>query len=38
MATVGDGLAEVAIMPPPIADDPWTPTAEPSSADDNGVA
>jgi hypothetical protein len=33
-----DGLAEVAIMPPPIADDPWTPSAEPSSADDNGVA
>jgi hypothetical protein len=33
-----DGLAQVAIMPPPIADDPWTPSAEPSSADDNGVA
>ncbi len=33
-----DGLAEVAIMPPPIADDPWTPNVEPSGADDNGVA
>ena len=33
-----DGLAQVAIMPPPIADDPWTPSAERSSADDNGVA
>jgi Domain of unknown function (DUF4388) len=33
-----DSLAEVAIMPPPIADDPWTPTPETTSAGDNGVA
>ncbi len=33
-----DNLAEVAIMPPPIADDPWTPTIEAPSASDNGVA
>ncbi len=30
-----DGLAEVAIMPPPIADDPWTPITEPH---DSGIA
>lgn len=33
-----EGLAEVAVMPPPIADDPWAPTAEASPASDNGVA
>ena len=39
VATGGrDGLAEVAIMPPPIADDPWTPSVDPPGADDNGVA
>jgi hypothetical protein len=32
-----EGLAEVAIMPPPIADDPWAPSAE-TAAGDNGVA
>jgi hypothetical protein len=39
-------LAEVAIMPPPIAGDPWTPSVEPTTvsngasagASDNGVA
>jgi hypothetical protein len=33
-----DSLAEVAIMPPPIAGDPWTPSAESNGTDDNGVA
>ncbi len=33
-----DGLAEVAVMPPPIADDPWAPTADATPASDNGVA
>jgi hypothetical protein len=33
-----NALAEVTIMPPPIGDDPWTPTAEPSDPGDNGVA
>lgn len=33
-----DNLAEVAIMPPPIADDPWTPAVEAPSVSDNGVA
>ena len=33
-----DGLAEVAVMPPPIADDPWTPSADSSHATDDGVA
>jgi hypothetical protein len=32
-----DSLAEVAIMPPPIAGDPWAPIAEPNGTDD-GVA
>jgi len=32
-----DGLAEVAIMPPPIAGDPWTPVAE-SHDTDSGIA
>jgi len=31
-------MAEVAIMPPPIAADPWTPRAEPDTGSDNGVA
>jgi len=31
-------LAEVAIMPPPIAGDPWAPTVGSNSSDDNGVA
>jgi hypothetical protein len=33
-----DGLAEVAVMPPPIVDDPWTPSLDTTSATDNGVA
>ncbi len=33
-----DTLAEVTIMPPPIVDDPWAPTAEPVDPGDNGVA
>ncbi len=32
-----DGLAEVAIMPPPIAGDPWTPITEPQDSG-NGTA
>jgi hypothetical protein len=32
-----NALAEVTIMPPPIGDDPWTPSAEPSDPGD-GVA
>jgi hypothetical protein len=32
------GLAEVAMMPPPIAGDPWTPTTESDTSSDNGVA
>ena len=35
---VRTGLAEVAVMPPPIADDPWTPSADSSHATDDGVA
>jgi hypothetical protein len=31
-------LAEVAVMPPPIADDPWTPSVEAPGISDNGVA
>jgi Domain of unknown function (DUF4388) len=31
-------LAEVAVMPPPIADDPWAPTVDTTAASDNGVA
>jgi len=31
-------LADVAIMPPPIADDPWTPAPESDRAEKNGVA
>ena len=31
-------LAEVAVMPPPIAADPWTPSAEADSTENNGVA
>lgn len=33
-----ESLAEVAIMPPPIAGDPWAPVAEPSGTDTDGVA
>jgi hypothetical protein len=33
-----DSLAEVAIMPPPIAGDPWAPSPEPAASDGNGVA
>ncbi len=33
-----DSLAEVAIMPPPIAGDPWAPIAESNGTDDDGVA
>jgi len=33
-----DDLAEVAIMPPPIAADPWSPAPETTSTSDNGVA
>ncbi|MGA3149134.1 MAG: DUF4388 domain-containing protein, partial [Acidimicrobiales bacterium] len=32
------GLAEVAIMPPPIAGDPWGPSATPTDGDDDGAA
>jgi hypothetical protein len=32
------GLAEVAMMPPPIAGDPWTPHTETDASSDNGVA
>ncbi len=31
-------LAEVSIMPPPIAEDPWTPVAQANGPADNGVA
>ena len=31
-------LAEVAVMPPPIAVDPWSPSAEADSSENNGVA
>jgi Domain of unknown function (DUF4388) len=31
-------LAEVAIMPPPIAEDPWTPVTQSAGTADNGVA
>jgi hypothetical protein len=31
-------LAEVAMMPPPIANDPWTPSAGVNGTEDNGVA
>jgi hypothetical protein len=31
-------LAEVAVMPPPIADDPWTPVNEASDPKDDGAA
>ena len=30
-------LAEVAMMPPPIADDPWAQTAKSNGSDDNGA-
>ncbi len=33
-----EGLAEVAVMPPPIADDPWAPSLDTSAISDNGVA
>jgi hypothetical protein len=33
-----DGLAQVTIMPPPIADDPWTPSVESGTTGGNGVA
>jgi hypothetical protein len=33
-----NSLAEVAMMPPPIAGDPWTPSTESVPASDNGVA
>ena len=32
------GLAEVAMMPPPIAGDPWAPKASPSTSEDDGAA
>jgi Domain of unknown function (DUF4388) len=32
------GLAEVTVMPPPIAEDPWTPVSEPAAPDDGGAA
>jgi hypothetical protein len=32
------GLAEVAMMPPPIASDPWTPSTGANETEDNGVA
>ena len=32
------GLAEVAVMPPPIAHDPWTTSVDTTSTSDNGVA
>lgn len=31
-------LAEVAMMPPPIVGDPWTPLPEVQPSDDHGVA
>ena len=38
----GDGrqeeLAQVTVMPPPIADDPWSPSADSGSTGSNGVA
>lgn len=35
----GDGLAQVTIMPPPIADDPWSPTTvDTGTTGSNGVA
>ncbi len=33
-----DGLAQVSIMPPPIADDPWSPSVDSSTTGSNGVA
>ncbi len=33
-----DGLAQVSIMPPPIADDPWSPSVDSSPTGSNGVA
>jgi Domain of unknown function (DUF4388) len=33
-----EGLAEVAIMPPPIASDPWAPTAPATDSDDDDGA
>ncbi len=33
-----DGLAQVTIMPPPIADDPWSPTVDSGTTGSNGVA
>ncbi len=33
-----DTLAAVAIMPPPIAGDPWTPVPEPTASDNDGAA
>ncbi len=33
-----DGLAQVTIMPPPIADDPWSPSVDSSTTGGNGVA
>jgi hypothetical protein len=33
-----DGLAQVSIMPPPIADDPWSPTVDSATTGSNGVA
>jgi hypothetical protein len=33
-----NSLAEVAIMPPPIAADPWAPSAEVEGSENNGVA
>jgi Domain of unknown function (DUF4388) len=33
-----DGLAQVTIMPPPIADDPWSPSVDSSTTGSNGVA
>ncbi len=32
------GLAEVAMMPPPIAGDPWGPSTTPADGDDDGAA
>ena len=41
-ATASDGqqggLAQVTIMPPPIADDPWSPSADSGTTGGNGVA
>jgi hypothetical protein len=33
-----EGLADVAMMPPPIAGDPWAPISESNGMDDGGVA